>query len=66
MSYSRLDTLALAIAEYQPIAIDARVNLWAQTIQQTEALIGAVEASISETKLALEFAMNQQLQIPDP
>jgi len=28
----------------------AMLNLLVQTIQQTEALIGAVEASISETK----------------
>ncbi len=50
MPYSRLHTLALGIAEYQPIATDAMLNLLAQTIEQTEALIGAVEASISETK----------------
>lgn len=50
MPYSRLHTLALGIAEYQPIAPDAMLNLLAQTIEQTEALIGAVEASISETK----------------
>ena len=37
-------------AEYQPIAPNAMLNLLAQTIEQTEALIGAVEASISETK----------------
>ncbi|MFB2896349.1 hypothetical protein ACE1CI_25855 [Aerosakkonemataceae cyanobacterium BLCC-F50] len=48
--YSRLHTLALGIAEYQPIATDAMLNLLAQTIEQAEALIGAVEASISETK----------------
>ncbi len=50
MPYSRLHTLALGIAEYQLMAPDAMLNLWAQTIEQTEALIGAVEASISETK----------------
>ncbi|MFE1747776.1 hypothetical protein [Coleofasciculus sp. H7-2] len=50
MPYSRLHTLALGIAEYQPIATDAMLNLLAQTIEQTEALIGAIEASISETK----------------
>lgn len=50
MPYSRLHTLALGIAEYQPMAPNAMLNLLAQTIEQTEALIGAVEASISETK----------------
>ncbi len=64
--YSRLHTLALRIAEYQPIATDAMLNLLAQTIEQAEVLIGAVEASIAETKLALEFTMNQPTQIPDP
>ena len=50
MPYSRLHTLALRIAEYQPIAPDAMLNLLDQTIEQTEALISAVQASISETK----------------
>ncbi len=50
MPYSRLHTLALGIAEYQPIAPDAMLNLLAQTIEQTEVLVIAVEASISETK----------------
>ena len=45
-----LDQMQIGIAEYQPVALDAMLNLLAQTIQQTEALISAVEASISETK----------------
>lgn len=40
----------LGLAEYQPNAPDAMLNLLAQTIQHAEALIGAIEASISETK----------------
>jgi hypothetical protein len=48
--YSRFYTLLLRIAEAQPIASSAMLNLLAQTIEQAEADVDAVEASIREAK----------------
>jgi ParB-like chromosome segregation protein Spo0J len=48
--YSRLATLTLAIAEAQPIAPTAMINLLAQTVEEASASSDAVEASIMEIK----------------
>ncbi|MGA9378618.1 MAG: hypothetical protein WBV73_07590 [Phormidium sp.] len=48
--YSRFCTLLLRIAEAQPIASTAMLNLLAQTIEQAQADADAVEATIRETK----------------
>ena len=48
--YSRLATLTLAIAEAQPIAPTAMINLLSQTVEEASASSDAVEASIMEIK----------------
>jgi len=48
--YSRLYTLLLRIAEFQPIASTAMLNLLAQTIEQGQAAIDVSKASIREIK----------------
>lgn len=48
--YSRLATLTLAIAEAQPIAPSAMINLLSQTVEEASASSDAVEASIIEIK----------------
>ncbi|MEL0592428.1 MAG: hypothetical protein U1V55_11555 [Planktothrix rubescens PR222] len=48
--YSRLATLTLAIAEAQPIAPTAMINLLNQTVEEASASSDAVEASIMEIK----------------
>ncbi|MBC6481411.1 MAG: hypothetical protein GDA56_30315 [Hormoscilla sp. GM7CHS1pb] len=48
--YSRLYSLALTIAEAQPTAPDAMLNLLAETLEQGPAIADAVEASILEIK----------------
>ena len=48
--YSRLSTLALAIAEAQPVAPNAMLNLLAQTLEGASATADAVEASTNESK----------------
>ncbi len=48
--YSRLCTLLLRIAESQPTAAVAILNLLAQTIEQGQAAVDASQASIREAK----------------
>ncbi len=48
LSYSRLSTLVLRVAEYQPIAPNATMNLLLEAIAQAEATAEAAKASISE------------------
>ncbi|CAD5948465.1 hypothetical protein PA905_30640 [Planktothrix agardhii CCAP 1459/11A] len=48
--YSRLATLTLAIAEAQPIAPAAMINLLSQTIEQASVTADAVEATTQESK----------------
>jgi hypothetical protein len=48
--YSRLCTLLLRIAKYQPTAPVAMLNLLAQTIEQGQAAVDASQASIREAK----------------
>ena len=54
-SYSRLYTLLLRIAESQPTATSATLNLLAQTIEQAEATDAASEATIQEIKKDLNL-----------
>lgn len=55
MPYSRLCTLLLRIAEAQPIASNAMIDLLIQTIAQGEAAIAASTASIQEVKRDLNI-----------
>ena len=48
--YSRLHTLLLRVAEYQPTAPAAILNLLAETIKETEATVDAAQASTPEIK----------------
>jgi hypothetical protein len=50
VSHSRLYNLMLRVAESQPVANSATLNLLNVTIEQTEAIIASVEASIQEAK----------------
>ncbi len=50
VSYSRLYNLMLRIAESQPLANSATLNLLNVTIEQTTAIIASVSASIQEAK----------------
>lgn len=49
-SYSRLYTLLLRVAEAQPVANSAILNLLAQSIEQAAANNSATQASIQEIK----------------
>ena len=49
-SYSRLYTVLLRIAEFQPTATSAMLNLLAQSIEQTQATDAATAASVQDTK----------------
>lgn len=49
-SYSRLYTLLLRVAEYQPVATSATLNLLGQSIEQAQATADATEAPIQEIK----------------
>ncbi|ACK70931.1 conserved hypothetical protein [Gloeothece citriformis PCC 7424] len=49
-SYSRLHNLILRIAEYQPIAPSAMLELLTQTINNAEASADAIEAGVREIK----------------
>ncbi len=49
--YSRFYTLLLRIAESQPLACSAMLNLLAQTIEQTQAALAASAASVQEAKI---------------
>ena len=53
--YSRLCTLLLRIAELQPIAPAATLDLLAQTIEQGQAAVDASQASIQEAKRDLDI-----------
>ncbi len=48
--YSRLNTLLLRIAEYQPIAPAATLNLLGQSISSGQAISDAALASVNEVK----------------
>ena len=48
--YSRLNTLLLRIAEYQPTAPAATLNLLGQSISSGQAISDAVLASVNEVK----------------
>lgn len=48
--YSRLYSLTLGIAEAQPTASTAMLNLLVQTIEEAQAATDAVDASIQEIK----------------
>jgi hypothetical protein len=48
--YTRLHNLLLRIAEFQPIAPDAMLDLLAQTIVNGQAAIGAGQASLQEIR----------------
>jgi hypothetical protein len=48
--YSRLCTLLLRVAEFQPIAPAAMLNLLAQTIEQGQAAVDAAQASVLEIR----------------
>ncbi len=50
-SYSRLQVLLLRIAEAQPAATPATLDLLAQSIEQAQATDAAAKASIQEIKL---------------
>ncbi len=49
-SYSRLFTLLLRVAEAQPMATSATLNLLAQSIEQAQANDAATEASVKDVK----------------
>lgn len=48
--YSRLYILLLRIAESQPIAFGTMLNLLAQTIEQGQAAVDALQATIREVR----------------
>lgn len=48
--YIRLYRLLLQISESQPVATSATLNLLAQSIQETQAIADASEATIQEAK----------------
>ena len=48
--YSRLNTLLLGILESQPTASTAMLDLLMRTIEQAEATVDAVRASVQEVK----------------
>ena len=48
--YTRLYRLLLQIAESQPVATSATLNLLAQSIEQTQAIADAGEATVQEVK----------------
>ncbi|NER32714.1 MAG: hypothetical protein F6J93_01315 [Oscillatoria sp. SIO1A7] len=54
-SLSRLYTLMLRVAESQPMADSATLNLLAATIESSEGTIAAVEASLQEAKRNLNL-----------
>jgi hypothetical protein len=49
-SYTRLQALALSIAEAQPVSSAAMLDLLEQSIEEASAVISAVEATHQETK----------------
>lgn len=49
-SYSRLYTLMLQVAESQPSATSATLNLLAQSIERSQATVDASQASVQEIK----------------
>jgi CRISPR/Cas system-associated protein Csm6 len=54
-SYSRLYTLLLRVAEYQPTATSATLNLLAQAMEQAQATNAASKATIQEIKRDLNL-----------
>ncbi len=50
LSYSRLSNLVLRVAEYQPTAPNAILNLLLQTIEQAQSTADASQASVLEIK----------------
>jgi hypothetical protein len=48
--YSRLSTLLLRVAEFQPLAPTAMLDLLAQTIQRGQAAVDAAQASVEEIR----------------
>ena len=63
--YIRLYRLLLQIAESQPVATSASLNLLAQSIEETQAIADAGEASVQEAKSDFFPTMTQQPQPPD-
>lgn len=49
-SYTRLGRLLLLVAEYQPTANAATMNLLEQSIEIAQATVAATQATIEETK----------------
>lgn len=49
-SYAKLSNLVLAVAEYQPIAPKAVLNLLSESIEQAQAIADAAQASLIEIK----------------
>jgi hypothetical protein len=64
--YSRLSTLALAIAEAQPVAPHAMLNLLAQTLEDASATADAVEASTNESKRIWNLPCTTKKRYPMP
>ena len=54
-SYSRLYTLLLRVAESQPLATSAILNLLALAIEQAEATDAATDATIQEIRVDLNL-----------
>jgi hypothetical protein len=50
LSYSKLSTIVLRVAEYQPTAPHAMLNLLTQAIEQGQTTAAASQASIVEIK----------------
>jgi hypothetical protein len=50
LSYNRLNALLLRVAESQPVATSATINLLYQSIEQAQATAEAGEPSIQEVK----------------
>jgi hypothetical protein len=48
--YLRLSTLLLRVAEFQPLAPTAMLDLLAQTIERGQAAINAAQASVEEIR----------------
>jgi hypothetical protein len=48
--YLRLSTLLLRVAEFQPLAPTAMIDLLAQTIQGGQAAVDAAQASVEEIR----------------
>ena len=53
--YSRLYTIMLRVAESQPITDFATLDLLFETIERSQAIISAVEASVQEAKRDLNI-----------